>query len=656
MPGNQPILKIQTASLYASGDTSTFIGTGGPVPFDPFLSTFGGTITGANLASTPFADKVFSVDAGDQVTFVIAVENYGTGLAYNVTLRNSVPAGFIVPVDGGQLTVVTGADTPLNYTGNLFDPAGGLTITDSLYSFDQYSGANIALITFTLQATNTITAPLANITDSAQVVGYAASPTGANLAGSSSTSLTATTPIQTGAITLSSAADQTVAPLDVGQTASYDITVTLPEGTLQDLRINEALPSSGTAGFRLVSAQIVQFGANLSASAPVAVQSDGSVALGTVVNAYDNLVTPADQIVLRVTVTNPGTGGGTGTLTATVSAADPNQPGQRWSTSVTNTQALKAPNTPPAIFGVSANQNSTSSTPVLPFSSLLTLDPDVGQTESLTIHLSNTALGTLKAIAGSTTNAAGDMVLSGTMDQVQTMVRSLVFTPAANATGTETFGLSLNDGIATVSDTHTTVTLAATAHPSDLAQFPISPLTVLTSTPTGSSTLTQVQTYFGPLDNVQSQFLYDGAGPLAIVAQQTSMLISSKASATAVQLLGGANVVNMEQGSSFLVGGLGNDTIILHADQPQVTWNTIANFHSGDSITIYGYHNGLSTSQWVANAGAAGWTGATLHMDLNGDKTIDSSLTFAGKSLTDTTRFYTTLGNVGGQDYMLITA
>ena len=653
MSGNLPILQIQTASLFASGDLSTFSGVGGPVAFDPFLSSFAGTIDGGNLAQTPFADEVYSVSAGDQVTFVIVVENFGGGLAYNVTLRNSVPAGFMVPIDGGGLTVVTGSGTALNYTGDLFGPSG-LTLTDSLYSFDQYSGANIALITFTLQATSALAVPLANITDTAQILSYGASPGTNNPV--SGAPLIATTPVQTSPITVASVADQTIASLNVGQTASYDVTITVPGGTVQNLQISEALPISGTAGFQLVSAQIVHFGADLTASAPVTVQPNGSISLGTVVSAAAGPITSADQIVVRVTVASAGAGGGTGMLNTTVSAADPNHPGQSWSTTVTNTQALTKPNTPPAIYGISANQSTTSSTPVLPFAEILMLDPDIGQTETLTIHLSGPTLGSLAGVPGASTNAAGDLVLSGTMDQVQALARGLVFTPASGATGTETMGLSLTDGIAMVTDTHTKITVAAAANSSDLAHFPISPLTVLTSTPFGSTTVAQVEAYAGPLDNVQSQFLYDGAGPLAIVAQQSSMLISSKATATAVQLQGGANVVNMEQGSSFLVGAAGNDTFILHADQPQVTWNTIANFHTGDSITIYGVHTGTSIETWEANAGAAGWTGATLHLDLNGDKTIDSSLTFAGKSLADKAYFNTTFGNVGGQDYMLITA
>ena len=186
--------------------------------------------------------------------------------------------------------------------------------------------------------------------------------------------------------------------------------------------------------------------------------------------------------------------------------------------------------------------------------------------------------------------------------------------------------------------------------------FPISTQTVLTSTATGSSTFSETELYQGAISNLNTQFLYDGDTALAVVAQQSGMLISSQAQATAIQLLGGVNVLDMQQGSSFLVSGTGTDTFLLHADQAQTTWNTIANFHTGDSVIIYGFAAGTSTRSWDANAGAANYTGATLRLDVDGNGTIDSSLTFAGKTTADTSHYQITTGNVGGSNYLSIAA
>jgi hypothetical protein len=654
---SSPILTIQTASLWSSGDDSTFTGTGGP-GYDPFFDAFNGVVSSQIIAAEPFDDTLEGVEAGDQVVFVIAVQNFANATpAYDLTLRDLVPVGFEIPPDGADLLVTDGAGNVLDSSGDLFDPNGGLVIDGPIGAYSDSSGANVALVTFTLQATSTIAVPLANITNTAQIASYAASEGGANLAGSSTTVLSATTPVTTDGITVTSAADQATTTLGSGQTASFDITITLPEGTAQNLQINESMPLSGSAGLSLVSAQIVQFGSDITATLPVMTQPNGSILLGNVTDTNDGIESAEDQIVVRLTVTDGGgTAAGTGTINTVVSAANPNAAGQNWSTTVTNTVPLAKPDVPPTIAGVSPAQNTTDTLPVFPFATLLLADPDIGQTETMTIHLSDPSLGTLGGVAGLSTDPSGDYVLSGSVAAVQSDMRGLLFTPTDGAVGTETLGLTLNDGntgIAT--NQNTTVSIAASANPSDFMQFPISTQTVLTSTVTGSSTLNAVQVYLGPIDNVQTQFLYDGTAPLAIVAQQSNMLISSNADATAIQLQGGDNLVDVGAGSTFVTSGSGDDVFLFQAAQAQPTWNTIINFHPGDSITVYGFDAATSSDYWDPSAGASGYTGATLRMDLNRDGTVDSSITFAGKTSANIGNFSLTTGSVAGENYLVIT-
>ena len=647
----QPILTLQTASLWASGDNSTFSGTGGPAAFDPFLGEFSDIVSSSGLATEPFQDQLYMVDAGDQVTFVIALQNFAAIPGYNIKLRDTLPIGFAIAAS--DMAVTDGAGNTLATTGNLFSTTDGMTITPPVAAYSDNSGANLVLITFTAYATNSISLPAATITNNVQLLSYAASNGGANLLASN---ISATTPVQTSSLSVTSVADQTAATLQTGQTASFDITVTLPEGSVQDLRIDEALPQIGTSWLQLVSAQIVSVGSHLTPSAPVVVQPSGSIQLGTVIDAYDNLVTSADQIVVRVTVRGAGGTAGTGTINTIVSTANPNVAGARVSTTVTNTVTLGTPDTPPTIAGISAAQFATTSMRVLPFQNLVLTDPDAAQVQTLTIHLANPALGTL---SGSTlaTNSAGDYVLTGSIATVQAAARALLFTPTTANTGTETLGLTLDDGAGGVTTSQVALTTAAAAHPdTSLVHFPISTQTVLTSTATGSSTFSEVELYQGAISNLNTQFLYDGDTPLAIVAQQAGMLISSQAQATAIQLQGGVNVLDMQQGSSFLVSGSGTDTFLLHADQPQVTWNTISNFHTGDSLIIYGFAAGTSARWWDASAGAANYTGATLRLDLDGNGTIDSSLTFAGKTTTDTSHYQIQTGSVGNSNYLSIVA
>ncbi len=650
----RPILTIQTSSLYASADDSTFTGTGGPAAFSPYTGQFADLVSSQGIAGEPFDDEVYDVDAGDQVTFVIAIQNFGSVAGYDIKLRDTLPLGFAYA--GSDLTVVDGAGNTLRYGGNLFDPMSGLTIVSPVAAYSDDGGTNVVLVTFTATATNAVVLPGATVSNTAQIVSYAASHGGTNLAPSATASLTASTPVQTGPLLIESTPDQPAATLQSNQTASFDITVTLPEGTVTDLRIDEILPQIGSSWLQLVSTEIVSIGSHLTTSGPATVQPGGSVQLGTVVNAADNLVTADDTVVLRVTVAGGGTTAGQGTINTTVSAADPYNNGARISQTVSNTLTLGPVDHPPTIAGVSGAQSATNTVFVLPFQTLTLADPDADQVETLTVHLADPTLGTLSGPSGLTIDAAGDYVLTGPVATLQATARALLFTPSANASGTEIFGLTLDDGAGATASASAGLTLAAPAIPSTYSSFPISTQTVLTSTATGSSTYSLVQNYAGAVDNLTTQFINDGAATLAIVAQQTGMLINTTAAdATAVQLLGGVNVLDMQHGSSFLVSGTGNDTILLHADQAVTTWNTVANFHAGDTIIVYGVDADISTRAWDPNAGAIGYTGATLRFDVDGNGSIDSSLTFAGKSLGDTAAFKLQSGTVGGAGFLSIT-
>ena len=126
------------------------------------------------------------------------------------------------------MTVTDGAGNALAYSGNLFSPVSGLTISAPVAAYNDTSGANVVLITFTATATNALSLPGAAITNSAQIVSYAASNGGTNLASSPSVPLSATTTVQTATFGVTSAANQPPATLAAGQTASFDITIALP--------------------------------------------------------------------------------------------------------------------------------------------------------------------------------------------------------------------------------------------------------------------------------------------------------------------------------------------------------------------------------------------------------------------------------------------
>jgi autotransporter-associated beta strand protein len=120
--------------------------------------------------------------------------------------------------------------------------------------------------------------------------------------------------------------------------------------------------------------------------------------------------------------------------------------------------------TPPTITGAVAGQTITDKQTDSPFSGVTIGDPDVGQTETLTVTLDNATKGALSNLGGGSYNGAtGVYSVSGTAAAVTAALDGLVFTPTANhvapgSTETTTFTIAVNDGVAsTVTDASTTV-------------------------------------------------------------------------------------------------------------------------------------------------------------------------------------------------------
>ena len=86
--------------------------------------------------------------------------------------------------------------------------------------------------------------------------------------------------------------------------------------------------------------------------------------------------------------------------------------------------------------------------------------------------------------------------------------------------------------------------------------------------------------------------------------------------------------------SDIFNGSSGADTFFIDKRSGSNTWSTITDFDPEDSVNILGWQQG--TSQLILSLddqGAEGFKGATFHYDLNGNGTIDTSITFASLSL-----------------------
>ena len=151
------------------------------------------------------------------------------------------------------------------------------------------------------------------------------------------------------------------------------------------------------------------------------------------------------------------------------------------------------------------------------------------------------------------------------------------------------------------------------------------------------------------------QFFGDTGGNI-LVASDKNDFINGFGGDDAINTGAGNDIIDGGLGSNFLTGGSGNDTFFSdgrEAGNGAITWSTVTDFTAGtNSVNIWGYIDGTSTYEWYADAGATGWTGATLHADLDGNGTIDTSMTFTGLNVSEMNAPQGL--EVGGNGYLLI--
>lgn len=300
---NEPDLKIYKGVV---AKDSTSVGTFAPTAVGPagvtFLapgsagaSAFTGTISSSGLAASPVRSDIANLDAGDKVTFAIVVENTGNGPrgAFEVTVKDVRPTGFLEPATAAELNmrVTNGAGTALNYTalaGGLFGT--GIRIddintdsdpTDELGGLERYNatnGRNIVIITYDLTVAQAVEARQV-LRNAAEITHYAALDGGTNRVnneplGDIKADATATirAPAITKVVTSTSEPSTGLAQGDtsrhdatIGEIVDYTITITLQEGTTNNLVLSDELATT-PGRLQLVDAWITHIGANLAAS------------------------------------------------------------------------------------------------------------------------------------------------------------------------------------------------------------------------------------------------------------------------------------------------------------------------------------------------------------------------------------------------------
>lgn len=257
-------------------------------------AAFSGTVTSAGLAATPIDAALTNVLGGDLVKFTIVVENTGSGPdgAFNVSFQDTFDATkFRIPAGspGLNLQISDGGGTPLAFTGDLF--TGGITLVDgatgalgpgkTTAGVPIQDGRNIAVISYDLELLDTVV-PLDVIPNTATLDRYTATPdpTSPNFVPpggiSDTTTVTVMAPeavkklIDTSIIDATNGRTQAV----IGELATFELTILVPEGTTPDAVVVDALPA-GLAFVQMVGSPVVDPGVSFTGSATPLVGNDG---------------------------------------------------------------------------------------------------------------------------------------------------------------------------------------------------------------------------------------------------------------------------------------------------------------------------------------------------------------------------------------------
>ena len=298
-----------------------------------------------------------------------------------------------------------------------------------------------------------------------------------------------------------------------------------------------------------------------------------------------------------------------------------------------------------------------------------TLQLGAAGTMTLASGLQNTAV-TFSGVGGTLNVAAGQPVLAtvtgftdgDTIDLAGVTATGsyvggvLTLMNGATTLGSLTMaGVGVNDRYATQSDGHggtKIVHQVATPAP-DAVRF--------SNIATSSAGADTPIVYGGPVTYLEHQYIWSSPDAVAIAANQPNTFLKGGPAGDALLVQGGQNVLDGGGGSNFLIGANGadggKDVFFVDSRGGVETWSTIVNFHKGDLATIFGFHQGTSTRPYTDNDGAAGYTGITIHSEIDGPGTgIKGSMTFTGiDRATADAHFELTTGTLPGNiDYLLI--
>ena len=201
----EPAISLRKGVIATDNALATFSVTPGPVTFNPpgSVPPFDNVIASNDQdAGTPLINaNIYEMNPGDIVTFAVVLENLGDSTlgAFDIAVRDEIPAGMSIPAGGLNLQILRGDGAPMTTTpvgGTTTDPSGffddGILFEDAsptvgaAQAYNTSNGRNILIITYDLQideglAWGTI------ITNTATLLSYAGTEGGPNHVGAAPT-------------------------------------------------------------------------------------------------------------------------------------------------------------------------------------------------------------------------------------------------------------------------------------------------------------------------------------------------------------------------------------------------------------------------------------------------------------------------------------
>jgi len=269
----------------------------GPINFQvraPVLEIGKAVSDSSNTGSTIDADgNLDDADAGDEVTFEITLANAGGADAYDATISDPPPAG----LENCQGPTVMAAGSTRTFTGDLFDSDNPLVIGGVIAADES------AVITYRCTVASEVDPReiLVNEATATWAAGAGAPPLPA-IRDDASVTIAGPAIEKTSTAVVPGPDADGVVP---GDTITYQLTVTLPEGTTPGLTIEDQLP----AGFGFVTDSVAVDASGLTGTvntSPTASQSGQTITLdfgdttatGSTGSAYNSFLVTYEAEVL----------------------------------------------------------------------------------------------------------------------------------------------------------------------------------------------------------------------------------------------------------------------------------------------------------------------------------------------------------------------